>query len=160
MDKEIINNNQYNRRPNLIIDGIPDNVSQSELEDVCLDIIHKIGFLPVGNYEVEACHRLKKRTGDATAPTIIRFVNRKITEYCMKNRWRLKNLGTSWNLSFREDLCAHNLAVLADCESLMKQGHFSKVYTRNGFVRVVIPNKTWPVKISYFRDIQKILSSK
>ena len=160
MDKEIIANNQYNRRPNLIIDGIPANVPQSELENVCLDIIHKIGFLPVGNYEVAACHRLKKRVGDASAPTIIRFVNRKITEYCMKNRWRLKNVGTPWNLSFREDLCEHNLAVQAECEKLMKQGLISKVYTRNGFVRIVLPNKTWPVKISYFSDIQDILSRK
>ena len=158
MDKEIIANNQYNRRQNLIIDGIPDKVPQSELENVCLDIIHKIGFLPVGNYEVEACHRLKKRAGDASAPTIIRFVNRKITEYCIKNRWRLKNIGSSWNLSFREDLCQHNLAVQAECEKLMEQGFISKVYTRNGFVRIVLPNKTWPVRISYWKDIQEALS--
>ena len=63
LEKEITITNQYNRRQNLIIDGIPDDVPQHLLEQVCLDIVHEIGFLPVGSYEVVGCHRLKKKVG-------------------------------------------------------------------------------------------------
>ena len=158
LEKELMVTNQYNRRQNLIIDGIPDNVPQKDLENVCLDIVHKIGFLPVGNYEVVGCHRLKRRHGDKSAPTIIRFVNRKITEYCIKNRWKLKNLKTSWNLAFREDLCDYNLAILEKCEHLKSQGHIENVYTHNGFVKVVKHDTNRPIKISHIRDIEVFLS--
>ena len=158
LEKELMVTNQYNRRQNLIIDGIPDNVHQKDLENVCLDIIHRIGFLPVGNYEVVGCHRLKKKQGDKSAPTIIRFVNRKITEYCIKNRWKLKNLKTSWNLSFREDLCDYNLAILEKCEHLKSQGRIEDVYTHNGFVKVVKHNNNRPIKMSHIRDIEVYLS--
>ena len=159
LEKELTVTNQYNRRPNLIIDGIPDNILQDQLENVCLDIIHKIGFLPVGNYEVVACHRLKKKEGDTTQPTIIRFVNRKITEYCLKNRWKLKK-ATSWNLSFREDLCDANMKILEECEKLKRDGVLSKLYTRNGFVKIATLNKPGAVKVTHFNDIKDILSRK
>ena len=153
LDKEVAMTNQYNRRQNLVIDGIPDNVPVKDLEDVCLNIIHQIGFLPVGNYEVVGCHRLKRRPGDKSAPTIIRFVNRKITEFCLKNRWRLKNLKTAWNLSFREDLCDLNATILARCEYLKSQGQIHDLYTSNGSVKIVTQNKSRPIKISHIRDI-------
>ena len=158
LDKEIVITNQYNRRQNLVIDGIPDNIPQNKLENICLDIIHRIGFLPVGNYEVVGCHRLRRREGDVTTPTIIRFANRKITEYCIKNRWKLKNLRSSWNLAFREDLCDSNLAILAECEKLKSEGALAKVYTHNGFVKVAKRVNGRPIKVAHFSEINAILS--
>ena len=157
MEKDIVVTNQYNRRPNLVIDGIPDNIPQAELEGVCLDIIHEIGFLPVGSYEVVACHRLRKKEGDSTAPTIIRFVNRKVTEFCLKNRWRLKNLRTSWKLSFREDLCDDNLDILHKCEKLQNEGFLHKVFTHNGFVKVIVNQGERPKKINHILDLHDLL---
>lgn len=157
VEKDVTTTNQYNRRQNLIIDGIPDNVSQDKLEMVCLDIIHRIGFLPVGSYEVVGCHRLKKREGDKTTPTIIRFVNRKVAEYCMKNRWKLKNLRSSWSLSFREDLCETNLDILEKSETLQKEGYISKVFTRNGFVKIVMNDRQRPIKIHHIKELRDLL---
>ena len=157
LDKEVTVTNQYNRRENLVIDGIPDNVPQGQLEKVCLDIVHSIGFVNVSSYEVIGCHRLRKREGDSTTPTIIRFFNRKITEFCLKNRRRLKNLRTSWNLSFREDLCDTNKAILEKCENLKEEGLLAKVYTHNGFVKIAKSINERPFKVSHMSDISNFL---
>ena len=98
-EKEVVVTNQYNRRQNLIIDGIPDHVPQKRLENVCVDIIRELGFIGrLGSYEIIGCHRLKKKASDVTTPVIIRFFNRKITEFCMKNRRNLRNTRSTWNL--------------------------------------------------------------
>ena len=70
VEKELTATNQYNRRENLIIDGIPADIPQDQLEEVCLQIVHGIGFYQVGSYEVVACHRLKKKVSDPTPPVI------------------------------------------------------------------------------------------
>ena len=50
LEKEITATNQYGRRENLVIDGIPDSVPQYELENTCLEIVQKLGFKNVGCY--------------------------------------------------------------------------------------------------------------
>ena len=156
LERNITTTNQYCRRENLIIDGIPDYVSQANLENVCLEIIHGIGFLPVGNYEVVGCHRLKKTENDATAPTIIRFINRKVPEFCKRNKWRLKTLDYySWNLSFREDLCVANQAIYTQCEDLKRRGYLKKVFTHNGFVKVAVDQER-PMKLSHMKDVSDL----
>ena len=157
LEKNITVTNQYSRRENLVIDGIPENVLQENLEDICLDIIHSIGFHQVGNYKVVGCHRLKKTEKDTVRPVIIRFINRKVPEYCKYNKWRLKNLNYfNWNLSIREDLCEANQAILAKCEELKVQGHLKKVFTYNGFVKVAL-DQGRAVKLSHMKDLTKML---
>ena len=156
LERDITVTNQYNRRENLIIDGIPDHVPQEDLENVCLDIVHGIGFLPVGGYDVVGCHRLKKSNNDPSTPTIIRFVNRKVPEFCKRNKWRLRNLHMyNWNLSFREDLCEANEAILEKCEELKAEGIIKKVFTYNGFVKVV-QDQERPRKVTHMKDLYEM----
>ena len=110
----------------------------------------------MGSYEVVACHRLKKKVSDPTPPVIIRFVNRKITDFCMRQRWRLKNLRWGWDLSFREDLCNTNLTILTECEKLKNDGKFHKVYTYNGFVHVIKSAKGRTFKLMHISEIDAI----
>ena len=87
IDKRLIRNEQYINRESLIISGIPDHVSQNGLEEKVIEILHSIGLNNVSHYDIAACHRLKK-FGDNRFParTIVRFTNRKIPTYCLKNR--------------------------------------------------------------------------
>ena len=157
LEKDIITTNQYNRRQNLVIEGIPDHVPQHHLENVCLDIIHKIGFEPVGNYEVVGCHRIRKGPHDVTSPTIIRFINRKVPEFCKRNRWRLQKVDFgNWSLNFRDDLCEANTAILHECENLKERGVLSKVFTYNGFVKVAVGNAR-PIKVCHKNDLANII---
>ena len=146
MDTEINTTNQYNRRENLIIDGIPMNIKQNKLESTCIEIVKKLGFTgSLGPYEVIACHRLKRKDPNSPAPTIIRFFNRKIVEFCMKHRSRLSSQRFTWKLTFREDLNIANEVILARAEALAKDGLVSKAFVYNGFVKVVkLPNEDNP----------------
>ena len=157
-EKEVVVTNQYNRRENLIIDGIPDNIPQKNLETVCLDIIRELGFVgSLGSYEIVGCHRLKKKASDATTPVIIRFFNRKITEFCIKNRRKLRFTSSTWNLSFREDLCDANLTILEECEQLKNDGILAKVYTHNGFVKVAKTLRDRPVRVNHINELRNFL---
>ena len=158
VERELTVTNQYNRRENLIIDGIPDHVPQWQLERTCLQIIHKIGFRGVGPYEVVGCHRLRKTVKDATTPVIIRFTNRKIAEFCKSNKWRLKKINfNNWQLSLREDLCDTNSGIFNECEILKERGLISKVFTYNGFVKVCKDRDERPRKLSHMDDVRSLL---
>ena len=78
IDLEIQNNNldQYSRRNNVEISGIPQSVSDNQLEEKVTDILEAIDFNITTN-EKEACHRLGKKTKNV----IVRVINRK---HCLK----------------------------------------------------------------------------
>ena len=61
-DLEIQNNNldQYSRRNNVEISGIPQSVSDNQLEEKVVDILKAIGVNITTN-EIEACYRLGKK---------------------------------------------------------------------------------------------------
>ena len=58
LDCRLIENEQYSRRENLIISGIPENVTEDALELKVLQILETIG-LSITSYEIAACHGLK-----------------------------------------------------------------------------------------------------
>lgn len=157
LEKKTIKSSQYTRRNNLIIEGIPDNVPQNELEAVCIDIIRKIGF-PVTPYEVEGCHRLFNKDSTASRPTIIRFTNRKIKEFCVQKRWRLPKIGYRWKLVMREDLEFENQAIHELCEDLKKKKFIEKFVVSNGFIKVCETKGSKPVKIDHPSDLHTMFS--
>ena len=70
---------QYTRRESLVISGIPESISQNDLELTVLDILRSIG-VNITSYEITACHRLFNKNNRYPPRTIIRFVNRKVVE--------------------------------------------------------------------------------
>ena len=66
---------QYTRRENLQIRGIPSNINQSNLEAYVIDILGQIG-VKVQSYHIAACHRLYNKNKKYPADTIVRFINR------------------------------------------------------------------------------------
>ena len=67
---KINNADQYSRRNNIVIQGIPQSVKSKDLEDKVINVL-----------DIEACHRL----GDSRK-TIVRFVNRKHSFEALKNK--------------------------------------------------------------------------
>ena len=152
IESYVIKTSQYGRRNNLIIDGIPDNIPQEESEFYCVDIIRRIGFPLQSAFESEGCHRLPAN-GKECRPTIIRFVNRKVKEFCIKNQWRLKKIGISWNLSFREDLESANADVELIADHLKRLNLIHHFKITNGFVKITIKKGDNPIKISHPSEI-------
>ena len=142
---------QYHRRQNLIISGIPDYVSQESLEQKVLEILSSIG-MPISSYEIVACHRLKKlKYSNYPTQTIVRFTNRKVVEFCIQNRERVIDLKPilHMNLRFYEHLCEANETVIRWCRDLKNYDIIYDYFTRNGFVKVVVDKGDRPIKINH-----------
>ena len=82
---------QYDRRKNIVISGIPDDISDNDLECTVVDIMKDVD-VDINSSDIEACHRIDKsdrRT--ASNKTIVCLVNRK---YCKKALRKIKNFAT------------------------------------------------------------------
>ena len=151
IDVRLIDSEQYPRRHNLIISGIPNSVNQMNLEKTAINIISSIGF-NISSYEVVGCHRLHNNHNSTfPAKTIIRFTNRKVVEYCIRNRDKLLELKKTlrMNLRFYENLCDNNERVFNWCRELNKHEKLHEYYVRNGFVKIIINKGDRPIKIRH-----------
>ena len=157
---DVLKNSQYSRRESLIITGIPNSVTQRDLEATALRIIHSLGFKNISSYEVTACHRLIDRRNDKKYPqkTIIRFTNRKAVEYCLRNRknYHLIKQMTNLNVRFYENLCDKNDFIYRECKRLKKQKQLTECYIRNGFVKIIVKEGDNPIKINHPDDLYDV----
>ena len=151
----LIDTEQYNRRQNLIITGIPESIKQNDLELTVIDILRSIG-LQISSYEIVGCHRLyKPKNSKYAAKTIVRFINRKATEYCMFYRKRLAEVKSfiGMNLRFQENLCEANEHVLKWSRDLKKYDFIHEYYIRNGFIKIIVNKDDPPIKIHHPDDL-------
>ena len=151
IETRLIDTEQYNRRQNLIITGIPETIKQNDLEITVIDIIRSTG-LQISSYEIVGCHRLyKPKHSKYPAKTIVRFTNRKVAEYCMFNRKKLAEVKSFFgmNLRFQENLCEANEHVLKWSRDLKKYDFIHDYYIRNGFIKIIVHKDDPPIKIHH-----------
>ena len=72
--------------------------------------------------------------------TIVRFTNRKVVEFCLRDRLYDKKGELKMNLRFCENLCQANEEIVRECYKLKKDGLMEDYFIRNGFVKIV---KKW-----------------
>ena len=72
LETDLNKQDQYSRRNNLDIQGIPDSVSDDQLEEKIIEILYQIN-VKIDKFDIEDCHRM----GKSKKTTIVRFVNRK-----------------------------------------------------------------------------------
>ena len=82
-----INNlEQYGKRNNVIISGIPDSLNVNQLKESATEILIDINVNVAGN-DVESCHRIdKKDTRISSTKTTICFVNRRHAKQALYNK--------------------------------------------------------------------------
>ena len=78
-------NNQYHRRNNIEIHGIPNTVMDDQLENKVVEVLSKID-VQVESADIEACHRLPSRNSNHPKKTVVRFVNRKKNRKIFKRK--------------------------------------------------------------------------
>ena len=71
MDCKILANNQYLRKENLIISGIPNSIFHEDLENTVLKILCAFGLREISSYHIVACHRLQSNNEKFPARTIV-----------------------------------------------------------------------------------------
>ena len=151
---------QYGRRNNLEISGIPDSVDQTDLEDKVVEIFDKIG-VDLSNDEIEACHRIGK-SKDNSKTTIIHLVNRKKCKSALFNRKKLRNIDTSSinlpnaQIYINENLSPANQALAFYGRKLKRAGLIFNCYTFDGVVQIKRTQHEKPKKILHFSILKEM----
>ena len=87
LEKNQAKSEQYGRRNNIELSGIPNDIPENNLEKVVVDTYHDSG-LEIEPKDIEGCHRLpvSRYSRDSNKRVIIRFVNRKHPEALLQNK--------------------------------------------------------------------------
>ena len=103
-DIEIAENKleQYTRRNNIEIQGIPSSVHDNLLEDKVVDIFSQLN-ITISKSDIEDCHRLGKAN---PKNTIVRFVNRKFCNIALEKKKQLMSLNKT-ELGFKPDVALY-----------------------------------------------------
>ena len=82
-----LNQNNYNRRNNVEISGISNEVSDQNLEETVIGICKDSG-IDVNSLDIEVCHRLPfgKNATNTNKRVIVKFVNRKHSEAMLQRK--------------------------------------------------------------------------
>ena len=131
---------QYNRRNNLEIQGIPTNITDDESEGKVIDIFSCLGIGVKGS-DIEDCHRL----GYANPKnTIVRFVNRKFCYQALdKKKMDLHKLDSrrlGFNpvktLYFSETLTSTNELLAWKCRELKSAFMIHSTWSARGVIKI------------------------
>ena len=91
---------QYGRRNNIVISGIPDDVADDDLEDAVTSIMEDVDVI-VQNGDIEACHRIGKSDQKSSSKkTIVGFINRKYCKKALVNRKKSINIYSKIKYNF------------------------------------------------------------
>ena len=146
---------QYGRRNNLEISGIPESIDITNLEKTAMNLLSAVDA-PVEKINIEACHRLGKVEKKAgSRRTIIRFVNRKHCKEALINRRKLKSFDASAiglnnaTIYFNENLTPVNSDIAYRCRLLRKEKKNENTLSKDGVNYIVLMKDDWPLKFTH-----------
>ena len=94
LEKASNKQDQYTRRNNLEIHGIPVDVKDEQLEQKVIDIFSHLN-ISISKPDIEDCHRLGKSN------IIVRFVNRKVCKDALEKKFEVNRLIDNSKLGFK-----------------------------------------------------------
>ena len=134
---------QYGRRNNLVISGIPESVQDSDLESTVTSILSDID-VNVESRKVVDCHRIGK-SNNGSKKTIIRFINRKCCKKALLKRKQLERINikkhqfvNGTKIFINENLTVKNEHLAFNCRQLKKKNYIFSTFTKNGTVYLII----------------------
>ena len=163
-------NDQYQRRNNLEISGIPDNIEDDKLESMCIRIANNIinepgepynGDNEINHSDVEACHRLRTTNSNNIKNTIIRFKNRKHCDSIYQNKKKIADLeieeleDSVKSIYVNDNICSYYKELAAKCRRLKKRRKISDTWTSYGTVKIKLKDGI-TVTITHQNDLDRI----
>lgn len=155
------NLDQYTRRNNIEISGIPNSVKDKDLEGKCIDIFSSVD-IDVKPEEIEACHRLPSRNANKDKNVIVRFVNRKVIEKACSKESRNKLSACSklelgfqedTKLFFNENLSPYYRRLAWMCRELKRKKEISGTWFRDGKLFYKMDDDSYPECVSHSEDL-------
>ena len=137
LEQEVSRLDQYGRRENVEILGIPAKIQDDNLESEVIKILHKIGLTHITHYSIVGCHRIGNKDKYGSRSTIVRFLHRKDATSCLKNKKLLnqcRDLGFYY-LTIVENLCPSYRSIFEDLEELKYKGLITQYWINNGKIK-------------------------
>ena len=160
LEREVNDLNQYIRRNNIEIVGIPDSIDQENLEGKVIELAKSMGVnISVG--DIEGCHRLKKKKNNkGPARTIVRFTNRRNCEQFMRQK---KTLNSSAKLAgigldrhkiyINNNLCPYNRFIWSKAKELYDKKMLNRFWCFNGVINIAVNERYAPQRIGHLEDL-------
>ena len=141
LEGEVNELNQYGRRNNLEISGIPEDIKIDKLEEKAIEILGHVN-VKIESRDIEGCHRLGKlKKNSAPRKTIIRFVNRKNCLQALINRKSLRSMKSAdmelgnEKIYFNENLTPVNSRLFYLCRKLRKdKKNYKNIYEKRCYI--------------------------
>ena len=151
---------QYIRRNNIEIAGIPDSVKQNELESKVIEIAKAVN-IDISPNEIEACHRLYQRKNQqGPKRTIVRFVNRKLAEKLIKKgkyfskREVFEKANLTNKIYINNNLCSYYRFLWGRVKALYGRNAIESFWVFNGSINLRFNDGTDEVlKVTHLDDL-------
>ena len=149
---------QYIRRNNIEIAGIPDTVKQQDLENKVIEIAKAVDIEITPN-EIEACHRLhQKKNHRGPKRTIVRFVNRKLAESLLRKGKELnkpevyQKANLLSKVYINNNLCSYYRFLWGKVKSLYNHEAIDSFWVFNGIINIRF-NDDEIMKVTHLNDL-------
>ena len=119
LERQCWGNSQYSRRECLEITGIPDSISNDDLEETTINILDKLD-VAIDPSNIEDCHWLKS---NGPKKVIIKFARRKDANLIRKNKNQLKgmnlfSISVNNPVFINDSLCSYCKMLCRKCKKL------------------------------------------
>jgi len=164
LDSQLNELEQYRRRQNLEIHGIPmpDNETNADVEDKVLQVLKKIDTT-LSKDSIDVVHRLRgkpKTDQNKKYPSIIvRFIARKTRNYIYSSRKKLKSAEFDHpriEVFVNENLTSRKKHLLAQANQKRKDLHWKYLWTNNGRINLRKNENDAVITIQTENDLHRI----
>ena len=151
LEKELSKNEQYGRRNNVEISGIPNQISDQDLKENIVKIC-KDSDINISLMDIEGCHRLPlgRNTTNTTKRFIVKIVNRKQSEAMLQ--WR-KDINSIIKVFVTHSLCPYYRFLWGKCKDLQRKWRISQVFCIGAVVTIWVTENSLAIKILHERDL-------
>lgn len=144
LEQQLDAHEQYSRRPNLRVQGIPEDGRGEDVESKVLSVVNeKMGFdPPLIPTDLERCHRLGRVVPGQKRPraVIVRFVSERMRDSVYRARGSLKGYNDGkeqhTRIFINEDLTARRATIAFKTRELKKQRKIQDCWTYSGRILV------------------------
>ena len=149
-------NKQYSRRECLEISGVPESVSDKDLEGKVLNVFQKID-IEVHPDNIEACHWVKCNAG----PKKVKMSRRKDAYKIRKAKKKMKGLdlssiGINSAVFINDSLCRYYKNLWAKCKKLWLNKFIHGFWTSNESIRLQVTETSNVRVISHDADLESL----
>ena len=156
LEKASNKQNQYTRRNNLKIHGIPVDVKDEQLDQKVIDIFSHLN-ISISKQDIEDCHRLGKSN------TIVRFVNRKVCKDALEKKFEVNRLIDNSKLGFKrenklficENLTPYNQRPAWMCRVLKRAKKIYNSWSNKGIFKFRTMNER-PMSVDHESEIKAL----